>query len=376
MQRKSVHSIIMALASFALFACGGGGGGGEPQIPDQDTVVAGVASKGPISGGTVKVYELKADGTKGQQLGKGGVNEARTDAQGNFSLNIGSFRGAILIEAYGDYTDEATGAIRSVNPETPLRAVVSGGSPELAMAVTPLSELAVRLVGQGTSVQEANKKVGDIFKVDLAAVLPAAPVDSVNAPQAAREYMAILATLSQTMNTNGKSLDALVAELSGEILQHQGLSGQTVQELGSAAQAFFSGANNRTGLTTPPTVLQQVGTISYRILLKLEPTASPDIGALDLSLQLPVGFAVEIVKTSNPGLQLASNLTEIAGGRRLDLSLFGGTPIAAGNFLEILGSYAGADLSSQALTITSLDAYDQNAQVAAKPTVSLVVTKQ
>jgi len=78
---------ILIAFTIILTGCGGGGGG---KGPSGAITVDGVASKGPISGGTVKVYALNADGSKGSQIG----TTTTTKADGSYSVNIGSYTGA------------------------------------------------------------------------------------------------------------------------------------------------------------------------------------------------------------------------------------------------------------------------------------------
>jgi len=80
---------ILIAFTIILTGCGGGGGGGGGKGPSGATI-SGVASKGPISGGAVKVYALNADGSKGSQIG----TTTTTKADGSYSVNIGSYTGA------------------------------------------------------------------------------------------------------------------------------------------------------------------------------------------------------------------------------------------------------------------------------------------
>ncbi len=67
--------IGFAILSFALLAgCGGGGGDGSIGINSFGSgVINGTAIKGPVSGATVTVYSMNADGTKGGEFGLASV---------------------------------------------------------------------------------------------------------------------------------------------------------------------------------------------------------------------------------------------------------------------------------------------------------------
>lgn len=101
---------LVAAASVLLFAgCGGGGGGSggsspPPPPPPVQGAINGTAVKGPVSDGTVTAYAI-SNGMMGSQIAS-----AKTDAQGNFSLAIGTYTGPVMLQmSGGSYTDEATG---------------------------------------------------------------------------------------------------------------------------------------------------------------------------------------------------------------------------------------------------------------------------
>src|ERR1039457_1633317 len=148
------HFIFVALMGL-LAACGGGGGGSSSST---NTSVNGVASKGIITKGTVTVYPVSADGVRGgTPLTSGAINN------GVYSVNIGAYSGAIIIEASGVYLDEATGAELTVPASAPLRAaldyVTTGKS--FSVPVTPLTDLAYRQAGPLTpaNIRAANDQI-------------------------------------------------------------------------------------------------------------------------------------------------------------------------------------------------------------------------
>ena len=92
-QRSLWPMLVLILAigsSLLLFGCGGGSGSGDgaaSSASSADGVITGAAVKGPVSGATVKAYAIN-NGLMGAQIGTG-----TTDAQGNFTLSIGSYSG-------------------------------------------------------------------------------------------------------------------------------------------------------------------------------------------------------------------------------------------------------------------------------------------
>jgi hypothetical protein len=155
MKIKSFWYLIIAATALALAGCGGGGGGGTT-APAVSYSVSGVASAGLIKNGTVNVYALNADGSKGSLL-----KTTTTDNTGYYSANVGGYTGPVLVEAYGSYTDEATGTTMTIPSTSPLRA---------APARRPATSVAVpyRCGGGRTltaaNIAAANTLVTDMFK--------------------------------------------------------------------------------------------------------------------------------------------------------------------------------------------------------------------
>ena len=156
---KPFLSATFALAIMTLLGCGGGGGGGGATIPGAaDTITfSGVAAKGPINGGNIKVYAVKNGNVDfGTVLGSGITS---TDGSGRYSVTLNSAPiGPVVVEVSGgSYTDEASGT-PAVGIQVPLRAVVSGVADGAKIAVTPLTNLAFEQVdgiGAFTTVEIA-----------------------------------------------------------------------------------------------------------------------------------------------------------------------------------------------------------------------------
>ena len=161
----------------------GCGDNDKQQIDLTTSTLNGVASKGPIKSGSVKVYALEADGAKGALLGTG-----TTGADGSYSVDIGSYTGDVVVEVSGGtYTDEATGATDT--PNTLLRAALSGVSGTVTIAVTPLTEIAVQYAedpNTETSIDAANSLVSSM--VGVVPGFRPAPVPSSNKPRSATPH--------------------------------------------------------------------------------------------------------------------------------------------------------------------------------------------
>jgi len=241
MKRLKVSILFIAiLSAFALIltGCGGGGGG------DRSTI-SGLASKGPISGGTVTVFALNADGSKGNQLGT-----ATTGADGMYSVNIGSYTGNVLVEVTGGtYTDEATGDSQT---NTTLRAALSGVSGKVSVAVTPLTEIAYQLIGSTLSIDQANSLISSMIGINIVNTMPVdvtsaeasskATVDQIN-------YGLMLATISQ-MVKDGKATDVsdAISKIKNDLLDNK--LDTTGSDLLNSLTTFIASGNNHSGVTT------------------------------------------------------------------------------------------------------------------------------
>jgi hypothetical protein len=133
-------------------------------------MVNGIASKGLISGGTVSVHAIDNNGQKGSLLGS-----ATTDSDGHYAVVI-DYDGLILVEITGGtYIDEATGQTKDL--VEPLRAALPYTSGDVDVAVTPLTEIAVRLAEasgsmNATNIGDANGLISQILGDDIVSTLP------------------------------------------------------------------------------------------------------------------------------------------------------------------------------------------------------------
>ena len=248
------------VAMLALSGCGATDGTSSSLSSSLDkTVITGMASKGPINKGTVKIFAV-VDGVEGAEIGHG-----ETDAVGKFTVDVGNFKGPVMVEVNGSFTDEVS-PTTTVILKNPLRAVFSNASTGTnTVAVTPLTELActkAKRLGAKltkTAIDDANKAMATKFKLaDIVTTLPVAG----GTKTGEKEYAAACGTISQLANTNlanslitsptsGKRLDDALAEvmtnMETEIENSGDLSPESEAELNDAGTKFISGGSNHTG---------------------------------------------------------------------------------------------------------------------------------
>jgi len=292
MRIKSLIGPVLYLAVLALSGCGGGGGAPSTTTPAAGaTVLSGLASKGPINKGTVKVFAIR----NGAVDTTAPVGQGVTDAAGNFTVDCGTFKGPVMVEATGGtFTDEVSGA--TVSLKSPLQAVVADATTGTKMvAVTPLTHLASKRAQSHPAVtpdiiNESNASVATTFGLpDIVSTLPVAG----GGDDRQKKYAAACGSFSQLANSSkhaGESLDdalsRVMSELETETAQSGGLSDDSINKIKTAEAEFNSGGKNATGADAP-TVTPTNG------ILKIG-TAGPanTIGAVDLTVTLPAGTTV------------------------------------------------------------------------------------
>lgn len=281
-----ITTAILA-ALLALVACGGG---------THDTVISGVASKGIIRNGTIKVFAVSTDGTKSQLL-----KESTTDNNGAYRVNLGRYTGPVLVEASGSYTDEATGATITIGSDAPLRAIIAASAAEVSMAVTPLTELAVEqnldpVTGRFRleRIDADNALIASLFKVDI---LRTMPVDSLSAsPMAStgqKEYALALAGISDLMRSRNMDLHGVIGLLRDTIAAGNAITAPVAAEFLTAVARFATGTGNRTGITDiSTTALFAIGGQTRSLALSVAGTTS-SIAAIEMEIVLPPGSTVK-----------------------------------------------------------------------------------
>lgn len=300
--------LLAASAFIALFlvACGGGGstGGGAtgvtPNTPT-DTVITGMASKGPVTG-TISFYILDISG------GNGSLLKSAAIVKGNYSsINIGKHAGPVLIEVIGSYTDEATGSTKYITADAPMRAALSNATGRISAQVTPLTELAVQKAGALTAsnIDAGNKLISDIFKFDIITTQPLDPSKAALSgslvTQSQKEYTLALAALSQLSSTRRDLLfsNTLASFASG--ISYNGMDSRTITDFQGAVTNFINSSYNKTGILSTDvsaTNLAKINggtTVTYKLVIS--PTSGSTINAnsirgIQFDLVIPNGLTV------------------------------------------------------------------------------------
>jgi hypothetical protein len=285
-----VISIVVGLLVMA--GCGGGGGGGGTP----GTVVSGVASKGIIRNGSIKVYALNADGSKGALL-----KETTTDGNGAYHADLGTYQGAVLVEASGSYIDEATGALNTVPADAPLRAALDKVTGEASVAVTPLTELAVQNSENSVThritvanIASSNALITAIFKVDI---LNTMPVDSLaespNATPEQKQHALVLAGFASMMKSKGEDLQTVITEIKGSLGTDQKMATPAALQFQAAMSDFAGSAGNKTGITDISTTpLVNIGGSTRTLTISVQGATAP-ISGIDLVVSLPSGVTIK-----------------------------------------------------------------------------------
>ena len=274
---------VLFLLVAALASCGGGGGGGDTSATPPQTLatVSGSVVKGPVSGASVTIYTLNADGSRRSYYGP-----ITTDSDGNFSATLKPAPTGPLevVSSGGSYVDEATGAITTLAAWDNLSAAWPAGTTRAV--VTPLTDIAAARVwvmaARGTpsaaqlaeAIQSSNISVAQQYGIDnILATTPASVADSTRVAtttRAERNYGLVLAGIAQYAGTLGvRSIDlvgALATDAQGGQFNGSNdnapitlpkIAGGTVAlpagagttNLQASINAFMGSSRNKSGLT-------------------------------------------------------------------------------------------------------------------------------
>lgn len=145
-------ALACALTS-ALAACGGGGSSSDAVV-STTTTLEGVAAKGLIKNGVVKVYSYSADGTKSVNP----IATTRTSTtDGSYSVSLGSNIGLFTVEVSADASttmaDEVSGSDIAMPATMTMRSLVqldSATSTAVKGYVTPFTDMLVNAAANAT----------------------------------------------------------------------------------------------------------------------------------------------------------------------------------------------------------------------------------
>ncbi|WP_183354384.1 hypothetical protein [Geomonas silvestris] len=310
---KNFGRWILAVLTIALFGCGGSGGGTTVQ-GGQPAAIRGTAAAGIIYPGSVKVFAVSPTGAKGALL----AGPVPTSIDGTYSASLGSYSGAILVEASGTYTDEATGHSVSIAPAKPLHAMVevvdNSTHNNRTVAVTPLTELAWRKAsGNGSApttpaaMTSANHLVDDLFKIsDVVGIEPvrADNASMANASQEAQAYTLALSAFSTMCSTaaGATDLDKLESGLSS--METEVAGAETNGSMSTTAISDFQNALAALPLSTDFSAARDqfatVGKKSQTLTLSIAGTlpTGTRIHSVQGNLVLPVNTANNLLGVS------------------------------------------------------------------------------
>ena len=304
---KAIKPTIFSLfVMLTLAACGGGGGEFFEYSSPAKTIVTGVASKGLFENGTVNIYALLDNGVKGELL-----DSVITDATGNYTANYVGYTGPILVEASGSYNDEATGGLKNISADAPLRAAIAQAQGTVYLPVTALTEVAVRNAGADpTRITAANAQVSAFFNVDITATQPVGLSDLATATSDKQVYTQTLIAVSQMMANdsevnNADKLNNVLTSLSQGITSGGTTTTAVYNDIQRAVGTFVAEHPDVSGITA--TSLSNVGEYSsksYTLTLGGSVPAEGVYG-LQFDLVLPGGITVS---TASNGSAAASSL--------------------------------------------------------------------
>lgn len=255
-----------ALSAMLVLAGCGGGGGVSAEVGTGGTgMISGSVTKGPVGNATVTAFALTG-GQVGSALGT-----ATTDATGAFTMNIGSYTGAMMLKASGGtYKDEATGQVMPMAAGDIMTAVVPsivGGTTTTGLQLTPVTAMAqamAQAMNGGMSpanIAAANAAMGAYFSVsDILHVMPMNPLtpgSGTAASQDARNYGMTLAAMSQYakslgLSTSSAMATAMMNDAADGVLD--GKAGNTPIQMGAGGMmggsSMMSGVAGSSGLAT------------------------------------------------------------------------------------------------------------------------------
>ncbi len=356
---KFVSSRIgMLIPTALLLLLAAGCGGGESVLvagvgSGGTGFISGAITKGPVGNASINAYAING-GQMGARIGS-----ATSDVNGNFSMAIGSYAGAVMLQAGGgSYTDEATGAPMAMalgDVMTAVMPTVAAGANNTGIQVTPVTAMAQAMAQHTTggmsetNIAAANLAMGKRFAVsDILHVAPMNPLVSgsgTGASQDAQNYGMTLAAMSKYAQTLGLSSSStlvtammndagdgvLDGKAGGALVQMGGMSGGMMlptnagtSGMAEAMNTFMYSTQNKSGVITTDLVNQlngDTGQTPGNPTARMSATVSGTVFFGAVRNATVMAFAVH---GGTMGAQLAAVATD-----------------AQGNFTLPLGSYSG-----------------------------------
>jgi hypothetical protein len=169
--KKFAACAMVGTAAFTLVGCGGSSSSTTTPAPLVNNIIKGVAAKGPFKTGHVKAYRVKSDGNLDETNAYTGVV---TD--GIFQVHVGKDEGTFVVEAFGTYTDEATGGEVTIADGGGVKSIVAldsvNANKETTLMLTPLTHMvaesvlaSVKASSVATTKIEIDRAIEDYGKI-------------------------------------------------------------------------------------------------------------------------------------------------------------------------------------------------------------------
>ncbi len=202
------------LLAIGLAGCNDGGNSSTGGTTPTSGTVSGVAMAGPFASGRVCAYQVTAAGAQGDQLACADLNP--TDS--SFSIAYQNYAGDVLLSLLSGavYDDEATPGVDTTTLTAPLRSFVTVNGGQINVAITPLTEAAIRLAGSlnAVAIQTAAQQLASAYGLtgnsfSLLSTLPKATVTDI----LQEAYRQALGFMSGLQAGSGLSLDAYIGNV-------------------------------------------------------------------------------------------------------------------------------------------------------------------
>ena len=319
MRMRSLAALLMSLLVLAMVGCGGGGGGGGgTTVPQLGAALSGVASKGPIRNGHIQIFEIVSTS---RLLSPTPFFSGTTGADGSFSTNLPASltKGGVMIQVLdGDYTDEATGAVKNIQTEygaSGMRSVIGDISSavkqgSVSINVTPYTEMAVsdmNNVYDDSTTKLSQDKIQHAFGLDAKGIdiVHTRPLAFPAGTTAAEQFYSLaLATISQYEKDfgTGKTLSGITHDLLVNHISRDGVLDQGTSDNIATATQTFIGGNQAPGPAGPGLVLPT------KAIVKIGTAGVLPAGTLI------GGVAATVVYANGHGLSITPANVVISGG--------------------------------------------------------------
>ena len=324
---------LLGAGGLVVAASGGGGGGADGGAVVSNTVAGTIVAGPVVAGNDLRVEVFQADGiTK--------LGEALVNADGSFSLSVGSYMGVVIARVVNrggnaDYLDEATQSGKNLNANLFGIEAVTEPNSTVTININVMTTLAYlkAIEAAGGSAPSAalvasiTQAIADLFGLPGLHGVAVVPInggayDSSNGLSAGEAYGAILAALSGTDALNGgdsqKSINDLLAGLSvvggsatlteaaqGQIVKGaEHTSQQTGQDIGGiVAGVVDSYAPNFNADTASQVVDENIGAAQ----VVYTAAASDASGAVGYSLKTGLDAALFSIDAATGAVTLTGN---------------------------------------------------------------------